>query len=416
MGGVFTSKIRLQQSIPCFTISVNGEIKNDLTFFKLLSTLNEPGDTEIQCKIGDLKSNPDFSNKEKILSYFDDYSNIGEEYFKYSIFTFRQIISSITDLIPSVLDDEGKEMAQGCKKMSELLSDLLSICEEGIIRSIKDDSIGDDLSDLTKSKISNLKKQFLVYCLVDLNYLTTQIILYRQHIYDYYYGPKDKKADNKALIMELSSLILTPLKNIEKKTDQIVKNSQASIELENQIISNQAIDKEEASREHAIIQEEMKKEKRLERTKPLKLTTCLEAIKEVYEDPKYNYPQQFKLHQFAIRNQLSDWNQYLNTGGKKGKAPLPKFDFYRHTDKKAFKDWIRDVFFPDYRNRAHKDALTNASHYKKIEDIPDPNPQDIIDEVDQSLANDDLHNNNTNNNINNEQPAPHPRNIRKPIL
>lgn len=383
--GFYLEKIlKLQQSIPGVFFSVNGEIKKDLTYSKILSSLDEPGDTEIQVNFNEAKNNPDFSNKEKILTYFEGYSNIVEEYFKYSFFSFRQIIVSIMELIPSELDDEGKEMAQQCKRISECLSDFLSFSEEMIITALKDDSTGDALGDLTKFKILGIKKQCLAYSLVDLNYLIIQIFLFRQHVHDYYWGGKDKKEENKTYIKEWSPPELALLRKIEK-------NQQLSIEQGKTIISNQVADKEENSREHANIQEEMNKKQRLERTKPLKLTTCLDAICEAYSDPKYPYSQEFKLHPFAIRNQLSNWNQYLNTDGKKGTPPLPKFDFYRQTDKETFKKWVRDVFFLDYRNRAHKDALDNASHPDNMDKVYVTAQQDIIDEVDESLANDHHH-------------------------
>ena len=142
-----------------------------------------------------------------------------------------------------------------------------------------------------------------------------------------------------------------------------------------------------------IVESKVDKRNRAGKCKPLKLTTCLTAIQEVYDDSKYNYRQQFDLHPFAIRNTLSDWKQYLDTNGEKGKPPLPKFDFYRHTDKEMFKKWVRDIFFPDYRERSHKDALAKASLPENMDYISGSDEQDFINAVDESLANNDHHNN-----------------------
>ena len=123
----------------------------------------------------------------------------------------------------------------------------------------------------------------------------------------------------------------------------------------------------------------MDKKNKAEKIKQLKLTTCLAAIQEVYEDPKYNYPQQFEFHYFSIKKTLSGWNQYMKTDGEKGDPPLPQFDFYRHTDKETFKKWVRDIFFPDYRERSHKDALKSAFHPDNIDDVCVLSQQDILE-------------------------------------
>lgn len=348
-------------------------------------------------------SNKVFSEQEKevIISHFAGYSKDVKEYFNFNLAVIKKLISSINRMIPSDLHKDEIDVADKIKDSVQKMSYAVSLYDDCIQNKLlvlfeqEKETIG-----ARSISAKNHHGFRLMKVMIDLNLLSMRIPLLHQIVYDYFYGPEEEKSEKADMIKQITenvveqmSLKFTPqFDRIEKNTTQAVNNTKESIELENKIITNQVTDKEENSLEHATIQEEMNKKQRLERTKPLKLTTCLDAIKEVYSDPKYNYPQQFQLHPYAIRNQLSDWNQYLITGGLNGQAPLPKFDFYRHTDKETFKKWVRDVFFPDYRERAHKDVLANASHPKNMNDIPDPTPQDIIDEVDESLASDDHYN------------------------
>ena len=341
----------------------------------------------------------------------------------------RKIIFSINELLPSKPDDSDKETIELIKCVLERMLEA-NVHYEGSINDSINTFFQKDLEkDLEKYQD---KKALLSVCyrqmyassmslLSQMSFDSMIVVFLYQKVDEYFNGPEENKSSLEAIFKQLTSMndmMVANNQQVNRKLDtmgktteqtaktteqiketsvQTLKNTQASIELEKTIISNQVVDKEENSQEHARIIEEGNKRNRLECTKPLKLTTCLEAIIEVYSDPKYNYPQQFILHQYAIRNQLSDWNQYLKTGGNRGKAPLPEFDFYRHTDKESFKKWVRDVFFPDYRERAHKDALTNASHPDNIDNIYVPAQQDIIDEVDESLASDDHYNPDTNN-------------------
>ena len=279
--------------------------------------------------------------------------------------------------------------------------------DESIIqRGLKEDFNETDLNSSISRKANMLQTANLVNGFIEMNFLTIYTLWFRQHVYEYYYGPKDKESKNADKLEQVYAMMLKmyalqgkmslQTNNIDKKSDLLIKGQE---ETQRQIDSrgNQVSSKLEA------IEDKVEKKDRSGRTRPLKLTTCLEAIKDVYEDPKYDYPREFELHLFAIRNMLSNWNQYLKTAGKKGKPPLPKFDFYRHTDKDTFKKWVRDVFFPDYRNRAHKDALDNASRLD-TEKTPGSDGQEILDAVDESLANDSNNNarKDTSNNTKNE--------------
>lgn len=175
--------------------------------------------------------------------------------------------------------------------------------------------------------------------------------------------------------------MMESLSVLEKHIDTIQK-----VQAENQRQST--VQNDRSIRKLEIIEDKVDKRNRAERCKQLKLTTCLDAIEEVYVDSRYNYPQQFELHLSGIKKTLSAWNQYLKTGGEKGEPPLPNFDFYRHTDKETFKKWVRDIFFPDYRERSRKDALKSASHPGNMDEVYVLSQQDILEDIDESLNND----------------------------
>ena len=338
--------------------------------------------------------------------FSERYSSMTKDYYHYNVLNARTIILSIKDLIPSKLNKKHKKISRYIIAASDILLEELNILDN-----IIQDAMNDNCQKVLESKrqdmpvaagLLEIKRSALIHALVGVNFLTMTSIHFHRFVHEFFYGPDDKKKENEEMLRNFCSSFfsfeskLSSIENytkaIDKKTDDLLKEEEET----QRMIDAQG---NQASSKLEVIEDKVDKKDRAGRTKPLKLTTCLEAIREVYDDPIYGYYSEFDLHVFAIRNMLSNWNQYLNTDGKKGKPPLPKFDFYRHTDKDTFKKWVRDYFFPDYRNRAHKDALDNASH-------PDMNnmggvssEEDIYDEVEQSLANDS--NNATENAPNN---------------
>ena len=173
---------------------------------------------------------------------------------------------------------------------------------------------------------------------------------------------------------EMKEIFLKTLSN-EAKLDNLNTKLDENHRLSN--IHSQKLD---------TIENKLDQKNKAGKSRPLKLTTCLDAISEVYK--KFNYSRQFELHLFAIKKMLSAWNQYLKTDGEKGQPPLPQFDFYRTTTKELFKEWVKTVFFPYYRDHSHKrDALRSASHPANMDNLYVQSQQDIIEEVDESFDN-----------------------------
>lgn len=217
--------------------------------------------------------------------------------------------------------------------------------------------------------------------LTDICYFSIQLVkaVNFQHYVDSLFKQKSQKIEE--FVNNRLNAMMESLSVLEKQIDTIQK-VQAENQRQSTVQNDRSISKLEK------IEDKVDKRNRAEKRKQLKLTTCLAAIQEVYEDPKYNYPQQFEFHYFSIKKTLSGWNQYMKTDGEKGDPPLPQFDFYRHTDKETFKKWVRDIFFPDYRERSHKDALKSAFHPDNIDDVCVLSQQDILEDIDESLNND----------------------------
>lgn len=395
----------LGASIPGFATIDGKDLKQELET-KGFASLLDDGVERIQYNDSILKDNPNVSKEEIYTLFGKDYQEDVKQYYQHNLSLFFSILSSFNELIPNEVNGNDdarmknavdKYVLCGYKSLSRLnQSDLCSAIDS--IKTTKET----DLSLVYKEYKVTLFVS--IQSLTALSYLTTNSMLLHQVVYEYFYGDVKKKKEYFDLAEQIANDIVgrfsPQLNNINRTAEKVanaaeqikeisvqtLKNTQESIELEKTIISNQVVDKEENSREHANIQEEVNKKQRLERTKPLKLSTCLEAIRKVYLDERYDYPKQFKLHEFAIQKTLSAWNQYLKTEGEKGEAPLPGFDYYRHTDEKMFKEWIKDTFFPYYRNNSHKDALNRASHPKNMDQIP--SQQDVIAEVDEALNDD----------------------------
>ena len=308
--------------------------------------------------------------------------------------SIRKIISSINDLIPSEPDEKDKNAIEIIRFIIKSLKNVFDDNESLFYNSLKvlfSDEVECDIEKQSLLNTCSKESGSILLNLIPRYCRFSMIVMYLHYLScDYFYGTKDKKSSEE-FTNALYQLCLSTFPNILQMHDRIEKNGKKLDQLlsgQDDIKRKIDVQGDRSDRKLETIENKVEKKDREGKTKPLKLTTCLETIREVYYDPKFKYQTQFELHLYSIRNMLSNWNQYLNTGGKKGTPPLPNFDFYRHAGEDAFKKWVRDVFFLDYRNRAHKDALNNAFHPKDIEIVRGSDEQDIINEVDEDLAND----------------------------
>ena len=339
--------------IPGFHITVDGKDVRDILDSKGFSAFVEQDAARAQIEPNSLLNSPAILDKEKLLTYFNGYPNDVEEYFQFNISIIHQIISSMLDLIPTELNNEGKRIAQCCLDFSKMVSTGLTRVIESIQGFLSNDVKDESLNDLTKLNILRLHKSCLVYGFVELNFTIIYIMWYRQHVYDYYYGPKDKKEENEASIMELFTIFKTQLMNIEKNTAQTVKNTQESIKLENKIITNQAINREKNSKELEKIEDKVNKRNRADKRKPLTQEECADILykyKVKYFKKKEDYlrlvgitatkpklPKDEKM----VERTIQRWDQYLSSEGEKGSKP-PK-GYSRERSRKEFDDWAETL-------------------------------------------------------------------------
>lgn len=285
--------------------------------------------------------------------------------------TVRKIIFLIKDIIPSEINDNEKDLVIlidcALERMlgandyyAHLIHDSLSpFLQKDIEIELKKH----------KDKKSLLLVSYRQMSVSSMSYLSQMtfnsmfVMFLYQMIDKYFNGQEENKTDIKADIIKYLDLQLIPMKrrvekleekddHISKQLDHLIDNTEQSAQSFKEII------KKQEETDHKIERRNLK-----EKARPLKQTTCLDAIREVYLDGKYNYPQQFELHEFSIKKKLSAWNQYLKTDGKKGEPPLPEFADFRCTTKATFKTWVVNTFFPYYRDHSKKyDALKSAIH------------------------------------------------------
>lgn len=198
---------------------------------------------------------------------------------------------------------------------------------------------------------------------------------YRQHVYDYYYGPKDKKEENEASIMELFTIFKTQLMNIEKNTAQTVKNTQESIKLENKIITNQAINREKNSKELEKIEDKVNKRNRADKRKPLTQEECADILykyKVKYFKKKEDYLRlvgitatkpKLPKDEKTVERTIQRWDQYLSSEGEKGSKP-PK-GYSRERSRKEFDDWAETLEQISYEKWEKEQPMIRRKKYKQ---------------------------------------------------
>lgn len=244
------------------------------------------------------------------------------------------IYSLIFYTIPDELDEENREAGYQLKVMA------------GKIR-------------LETSKICAKISQMVLDGKVNHRYISRNLALFNSlgilgvliflKLCEYLYGAFEKKDENEKSIRELCLILESQLKSIEENTKQTVKNTQASIELGNKIITNQTINRDRNSKELEKIEDKVNKRNRADKRKPLTQEECADILykqKVKYFKKKENYlrlvgitatkpklPKDEKM----VERTIQRWDQYLSSEGEKGSKP-PK-GYSRERSRKEFDDW-----------------------------------------------------------------------------
>lgn len=351
--------------IPGFHITVDGKDVRDILDSKGFSAFVEQDAARAQIEPNSLLNNPAILDKEKLLTYFNGYPNDVEEYFQFNISIIHQIISSMVDLIPTELNGEEKRIAQSCLDFSKMISIGLTRVIESIQGFLSNDEKDESLNDLTKLNMLRMHKNCLVHGFVELNFTIIYIMWYRQHVYDYFYGPQETKANSASKILNIES----KLSNLEKYMEQIAKiTEQAFTEKKTANDSLKGI--KENQRE---IKELVKNRNELdaEKTGTLSVEECVVIIgiltKHYVELKRRDCknvgfpPQTVKMpKEGTIRRNIEFWDQYQKGNKAKGRKP-PRKDYSRNMSKEDFGKWYNKILLDDYNKwkaRYRIDALS----------------------------------------------------------
>lgn len=85
--------------------------------------------------------------------------------------------------------------------------------------------------------------------------------------------------------------------------------------------------------------------------KKLSRGDCLELIAKVLEENGIH-----PIPLSSILKQLSSWNVYLSSYGKKGTMPILLYDFYRERTKDDFYEWVKRCYLPDFK-KSHPQSI-----------------------------------------------------------
>lgn len=116
---------------------------------------------------------------------------------------------------------------------------------------------------------------------------------------------------------------------------------------------------------------------------PPKLTKkqCLEYIEEVLHENGID-----KIPYAGISKELSNWNIYIDSNGKKGAEPIMFYDFYRKKGKKDFKDWVLLRYLPVFKKRKHRTVNLNKARHGEAA-LKQAAEENFVDPTDEILEN-----------------------------
>lgn len=338
--------LKRELQIPGLHITVDGNDVKDILDSKGFSSFVEQDASKAEVAPSSLLNNPVFLDKEKLLTYFNGYSNDADEYFQYNISIIRQIISSMVDLIPPVLNDEGKTIALCCLDFSKMMSTSLTKAIESIRSVLSNDVEDKNLKGLTKLNILRIQKGCLVHGFVELNFLIIYTMWYRQHVYDYFYGPEEEKSEKADMIKQITenvveqmSLKFTPqFDRIEKNTIQTIKDNKQIINTLADIQRTQMLSDNTLKLKSERIIETVEKKNKADKRKKLTQKVCANVIykarmyynneRERYlkENGITKYTKEFLLaDENSIKREIQRWDSFLKSDGAKGVPPPERY-------------------------------------------------------------------------------------------
>ena len=105
---------------------------------------------------------------------------------------------------------------------------------------------------------------------------------------------------------------------------------------------------------------------------------CFECIAKVLKSNDLHIPK------WSIKKQLSSWNKYLSTWGKKGTEPIMLYDFFRERSKELFEQWVVYRYLPEFKKQHHRRSVDPKKEFhgkNALEWAENEHPVDTIDEI-----------------------------------
>lgn len=267
-------------------------------------------------------SNRVFSEQEKeaILSQFAGYSKDVKEYFIFNLSVIKKLISSINHMIPSDLHEDKIDVAETIKDTLQKMSYVVSFYDDCIQNKLlvlfeqEKETFG------VRSISAKINLGFrLMKTMIDLNLITMRIPLLHQIVYEYFYGPTDKKDENAAVIKQLASNF-----DAINKTVNEMK--------ENQIKANELIENRNKEEEVRI----------------LSRNYCARKIQEVIDKSLPQYSIDYE----SIMKNLRNWDKKLEKGQK---VPVPGYASIKKSSPQNFIRWVKSDYI-EYHLMNHENG------------------------------------------------------------
>jgi hypothetical protein len=105
---------------------------------------------------------------------------------------------------------------------------------------------------------------------------------------------------------------------------------------------------------------------------------CFECIEKVLKNNKLCVPE------WSIKKQLSSWNKYLSTQGKRGTEPIMLYDVFRERSKELFEQWVVYRYLPEFKKQHHRRSVDPKKEFhgkNALEWAENEHPVDTMDEI-----------------------------------
>ena len=273
------------------------------------------------------------TTKDELLKLFEGFPEEAKEYYEYSISILRRIILSLTNLVPTKIEDRDIKVQESIKRFLFATTNYLPYWENSIQSS---SDFFNQSSDNINPQGSKIIFWVMMTGLISLNIMTITSIHFHNIVYEYFYGPADKKDENGNKLDQVLNLVLNIkanqdntslyLKNMTQSTEQTLKNTETTNNALNEIKECQKKTKE-------LIENRNEEEE----VRILPRSFCARKIKEVID----KYLPNCSIDYESIMKNLRNWDEKLEKGQK---VPVPGYASIKKSSPKQFLQWAKSDF------------------------------------------------------------------------